>query len=73
VEEDIRELQRLRGQLDSTRPRYVVSGSVALVGFLGLVLVPVAGLVGLPSGVLTGIAAVALGAAVILGDRERSA
>jgi hypothetical protein len=75
VEEDIRELQRLRRQQESARPRYVVSGSVALISLLGLVLVLVAGLAGLPSGALTGIAALVLGVAVILGDRagKRSA
>jgi hypothetical protein len=75
IEEDIRELQRLRRQQESTRPRYVVSGSVALVSLVGLVVVLVAGLAGLPSGALTGIAALALGVAVILGDRpgKRSA
>jgi Flp pilus assembly protein TadB len=76
IEEDIRELQRVRRrQLESKRPRIVVSGAVALVGLLGLVLVLVAGLAGLPSGALTGIAALALGVAVILGDRagKRSA
>ena len=69
MEEDIRELQRLRRQQESARPRYVVSGSVAGVALLGLVLVLVGGLLGLPSGALTGIAAAALGVAVILGDR----
>ena len=68
IEEDIRELQRLRRQQESTRPRIVVSGSVALVSLLGLVLVLVAGLAGLSSGALTGIAALVLGVAVILGD-----
>jgi hypothetical protein len=69
VHEDIRELQRLRRQQESTRPRLVVSASVALVSLLGLVLVLVAGLAGLSSGALTGIAALVLGVAVILGDR----
>lgn len=69
VEEDIRELQRLRRQQESARPRYVVSFGVAGVGLLGLVLVLVAGLAGLPSGALVGIAAAALGVAVILLDR----
>lgn len=70
VEEDIRELQRLRRlQQESTRPRVVVSASVALVSLLGLVLVLVAGLAGLSSGALTGIAALVLAVAVILGDR----
>ena len=68
IEEDIRELQRLRRQQESARPRVVVSGSVALVSLLGLVLVLVAGLAGLSSGALTGIAALVLGVAVILGD-----
>ena len=69
IEEDIRELQRLRRQQESTRPRVVVSASVALVSLLGLVLILVAGLAGLSSGALTGIAALILGVAVILGDR----
>ena len=70
IEEDIRELQRLRRlQQESTRPRVVVSTSVALVSLLGLVLILVAGLAGLSSGALTGIAALVLGVAVILGDR----
>jgi hypothetical protein len=69
LEEDIRELQRLRRQQESTRPRLVVSASVALVSLLGLILVLVAGLAGLSSGALTGIAALVLGVAVILGDR----
>ena len=69
IEEDIRELQRLRRQRESMRPRVVVSTSVALVSLLGLVLVLVAGLAGLSSGALTGIAALVLGVAVILGDR----
>jgi hypothetical protein len=69
IEEDIRELQRLRGQQESVRPRLVVSAGVALVSLLGLVLVLVAGLAGLSSGALTGMAAVVLGVAVILGDR----
>lgn len=70
IEEDIRELQRLRRlQQESARPRLVVSASVALVSLLGLVLVLVAGLAGLSSGALTGIAALVLGVAVILGDR----
>jgi hypothetical protein len=75
VEQDIREVQSARRQLESTRPRIVVSAGVALVSLLGLVLVLVAGLAGLPSGALTGIAALALGVAVILGDRtgKRSA
>jgi hypothetical protein len=76
IEEDIRELQRVRRlQQESTRPRLVVSGSVALVSLLGLVLVLAAGLAGLSSGALTGIAALVLGVAVILGDRagKRSA
>jgi len=68
IEEDIRELQRLRRQQESARPRLVVSASVALVSLLGLVLVLVAGLAGLSSGALTGIAALVLGVAVILGD-----
>jgi len=68
VEEDIRELQRLRRQQESTRPRIVVSASVALVALLGLVLVLVAGLAGLSAGALTGIAALVLTVAVILGD-----
>jgi hypothetical protein len=68
VEEDIRELQRLRRQQESTRPRIVVSVSVALVSLLGLVLILVAGLAGLSSGALTGIAALVLAVAVILGD-----
>ena len=46
-----------------------MSTSVALVSLLGLVLVLVAGLAGLSSGALTGIAALVLGVAVILGDR----
>jgi len=66
VEEDIRELQRVRRLEDS---RHVVSTSVARVGVLGLVLVLVAGLLGLRAGVLAAIAAVALGVAVILLDR----
>ena len=69
IEEDIRELQRLRREQESTRPRIVVSTSVALASLLGLVLVLVAGLAGLSSGALTGIAALVLGVAVILGDR----
>ena len=69
IEEDIRELQRLRRQRESMRPRVVVSTSVALVSLLGLVLILVAGLAGLSSGALTGIAALILGVAVILGDR----
>ena len=69
IEEDIRELQRLRRQQESARPRLVVSASVALVSLLGLILVLVAGLAGLSSGALTGIAALVLGVAVILGDR----
>ena len=69
IEEDIRELHRLRRQQESTRPRVVVSAGVALVSLLGLVLVLVAGLAGLSSGALTGIAALVLGVAVILGDR----
>jgi hypothetical protein len=69
IHEDIRELQRLRRQQESTRPRVVVSTSVALVSLLGLVLILVAGLAGLSSGALTGIAALVLGVAVILGDR----
>ena len=69
IEEDIRELQRLRRQRESMRPRVVVSTSVALVSLLGLVLILVAGLAGLSSGALTGIAALVLGVAVILGDR----
>jgi hypothetical protein len=69
VHEDIRELQRLRRQQESTRPRLVVATSVALVSLLGLILVLVAGLAGLSSGALTGIAALVLTAAVILGDR----
>ena len=69
IEEDIRELQRLRRQQESARPRLVVSASVALVSLLGLVLVLVAGIAGLSSGALTGIAALVLGVAVILGDR----
>ena len=75
VKQDIREVQSARRQQESTRPRVVVSASVALVSLLGLVLVLVAGLAGLPSGALTGIAALALGVAVILGDRtgKRSA
>ena len=75
IEEDIRELQRLRRQQESARPRLVVSASVALVSLLGLILVLVAGLAGLSSGALTGIAALVLGVAVILGDRpgDRSA
>jgi hypothetical protein len=68
IEEDIRELQRLRRQQESARPRLVVSASVALVSLLGLILVLVAGLAGLSSGALTGIAALVLGVAVILGD-----
>ena len=69
IEEDIRKLQRLRRQQESARPRLVVSASVALVSLLGLILVLVAGLAGLSSGALTGIAALVLGVAVILGDR----
>ena len=69
VEEDIRELQRLRREQESARPRVVVSASVALVSLLGLVLILIAGLAGLSSGALTGIAALVLGVAVILGDR----
>ena len=69
IHEDIRELQRLRRQQESTRPRVVVSTSVALVSLFGLVLILVAGLAGLSSGALTGIAALVLGVAVILGDR----
>jgi hypothetical protein len=69
IHEDIRELQRLRREQESTRPRVVVSASVALVSLLGLVLILVAGLAGLSSGALTGIAALVLGVAVILGDR----
>lgn len=68
IEEDIRELQRLRRQQESARRRLVVSASVALVSLLGLILVLVAGLGGLSSGALTGIAALVLGVAVILGD-----
>ena len=69
VEEDIRELQRLRRQQESAQPRLVVSASVVLVSLLGLILVLVAGLAGLSSGALTGIAALVLTVAVILGDR----
>ena len=70
IEEDIRELQRLRRlQQESARPRVVVSAGVALVSLLGLVLILVAGLAGLSSGALTGIAALVLGVTVILGDR----
>ena len=69
IHEDIRELQRLRREQESARPRVVVSTSVALVSLLGLILVLVAGLAGLSSGALTGIAALVLGVAVILGDR----
>jgi fatty acid desaturase len=69
IEEDVRELQRLRRlQQESRRPRVVVSASVALVSLLGLILVLAAGLAGLSSGALTGIAALVLGVAVILGD-----
>ena len=68
IHEDIRELQRLRREQESARPRVVVSTSVALVSLLGLILILVAGLVGLSSGALTGIAALVLAAAVILGD-----
>ena len=69
VHEDIRELQRLRRlQQESARPRLVVSTSVALVSLLGLILILVAGLAGLSSGALTGIAAIVLAVAVILGD-----
>lgn len=69
IHEDIRELQRLRREQESARPRVVVSTSVALVSLLGLILILVAGLAGLSSGALTGIAALVLGVAVILGDR----
>ena len=69
IHEDIRELQRLRRQQEPTRPRVVVATRVALVSLLGLILVLVAGLAGLSSGALTGIAALVLTAAVILGDR----
>ena len=69
IEEDIRELQRLRREEKSIRPRLVVATSVALVSLLGLILILVAGLAGLSSGALTGIAALVLGVAVILGDR----
>lgn len=69
IHEDIRELQRLRRQQESAPPRVVVSASVALVSLLGLVLILVAGLAGLSSGALTGIAALVLAVAVILGDR----
>jgi hypothetical protein len=69
IHEDIRELQRLRRlQQETARPRLVVATSVALVSLLGLILVLVAGLAGLSSGALTGIAALVLGVAVILGD-----
>ena len=69
IQEDIRELQRLRRlQQESARPRLVVATSVALVSLLGLILVLVAGLAGLSSGALTGIAALVLAVAVILGD-----
>jgi hypothetical protein len=69
IHEDIRELQRLRRlQQESARPRLVVATSVALVSLLGLILVLVAGLAGLSSGALTGIAALVLMVAVILGD-----
>ena len=68
IEEDIRELQRLRRQQESARPRLVVSASVALVSLLGLILVLAAGLAGLSSGALTGIAGLVLAVAVILGD-----
>ena len=69
IHQDIRELQRLRREQESARPRVVVSTSVALVSLLGLILILVAGLAGLSSGALTGIAALVLGVAVILGDR----
>ena len=70
IQEDIRELQRLRRlQQESARPRVVVATSVALVSLLGLILVLVAGLAGVSSGALTGIAALVLTVAVILGDR----
>lgn len=68
IHEDIRELQRLRRQQESARPRVVVATSVALVSLLGLILVLVAGLAGLSSEALTGIAALVLALAVILGD-----
>jgi hypothetical protein len=69
IQEDIRELQRLRRlQQESARPRLVVATSVALVSLLGLILVLAAGLAGLSSGALTAIAALVLGVAVILGD-----
>jgi hypothetical protein len=69
IQEDIRELQRLRRlQQESARPRLVVATSVALVSLLGLILVLAAGLAGMSSGALTGIAALVLGVAVILGD-----
>jgi len=69
IHEDIRELQRLRREQETARPRVVVATSVALVSLLGLILVLVAGLAGLSAGALTGIAALVLGVAVILGDR----
>jgi hypothetical protein len=65
IEADIREVRGARRQLDSTLAWLVVS-RVARVGLLGLVLVLVAGLLGLSSGVLAGTAAVALGVAVLV-------
>jgi Flp pilus assembly protein TadB len=74
IEEDLRRVRSAGDERDSGGARHVVS-DIACVGLLGLVLVLVAGLLGLSSGALAGIAAVALGVALMLVDRagKRSA
>jgi hypothetical protein len=68
IEADLRELRSATPRLDSTPPWQVVV-SVARVALLGLLLVLVAGLLGVSSGLLVGIAAATLGVVVILSDR----
>jgi hypothetical protein len=68
IEADLRELRSTTPRLDSTPPWQVVV-NVARVALLGLLLVLIAGLLGVSSGLLVGIAAAALGVVVILLDR----
>jgi Flp pilus assembly protein TadB len=68
IEAELRELRSTTPRQDPTPPWHVVV-SVARVALLGLVLVLIAGLLGLSSGLLVGIAVAALGAVVILLDR----
>jgi hypothetical protein len=68
IEADLRELRSTTPRLDPTPPWEVVV-SVVRVALLGLLLVLIAGLLGLSSGLLVAIAAAALGVVVILLDR----